>query len=260
MTFAGSHAHDRPAAPRPRAPSVGFAAHAPFVIMGAFAPAEEPSMAHEVFDRRLRHVREELSRAPSQALPSVPSAPPSAPDELLVRLRARLSVGDPSALRELAGLIAWRGLGWTPQHRRAVLDLLRTRAVDAIDAVIEETQRCGRADVIDDAVEALKTAARDPRGVTKLCEVLRGAADLDPKIAAARALGATPAEHRADAQGALEAALQDHAGEVREAAAWALVNLGAPNARPAIEAAVEREREEGVRATLQDALDALPSR
>lgn len=186
------------------------------------------------------------------------SAPtPRSPREQVRALRDQLSHGDPSAAAKLAGYLAWRGEGWTSDDRLAVVAALRAHALRALPSVLDAVAACARANVVDAAVNALRGAAESVSGTNALATALQGHDSPDARMAVARALGAARGLARDDACHALVGALRDPDADVRESAAWALVNLGVPAAKDALGAARDRERNEAVRASLDEAIDAL---
>lgn len=217
----------------------------------------DPQFEHEAFDRVIARMYETVRGGVASAQPGAQETPHSTPSEMIDDLRARSSRGELAPLAEAVKLLGWSARGWLPPHRRAVVEIVRSRASEALPLVLDEVAACSRAEVVDDAVSAISPLATHSEGVSALSRALKDRPEVDAKIAIIRTLGTARGDRAADARASLEAALEDTHGEVREAAAWALVNLGEPESRSALQAAVDRERHDAVRESLVEAYDAL---
>lgn len=189
----------------------------------------------------------------------VVEAPASAesPGDVLTRLGASLATHTPEAFAALAHYLDWRGRDWMPAHRHEVVALLKQHPEAAGPAVLDEVERMPRADLLDDAVEVLRALAATAHGVARLIQWQQSRHHDHAREVCLRALGHARGAPQETAAAALKAALEDPEPSIREAAVWALVNLGAPGTRQVLQAVQGKESDGLVRETLDDALASL---
>jgi HEAT repeat protein len=114
-----------------------------------------------------------------------------------------------------------------------------------------------RAEVVDEGEAVLTLLGRESS------VLLRQLIDLVPRTAAPSARAALVQslagvrDGNAAARSVIEGALNDESADVRDAAANALAEVGAPDARPALQRQLRRERNAVVAASLRAALEEL---
>lgn len=225
-----------------RAPRTRYAA--PAVPKGYLAKVQTP---HEDIAKALAATEEHSLEPASAETPAV----------TLRGLGANLETRTPQAFAEVAHYLDWRGRDWTPADRHKVVQLLRPYAADAGPAVLDKVQRIPRADVLDAAVDVLRPLATTPVGVSLLMQWQASRDHDHAREVCLRVLGHARGAQQETAAGALKQALRDPEPSIREAAIWALVNLKAPGTRQCLQAAQERESDDLVCETLNDALASL---
>lgn len=233
------------------------------VFPEAQAPHEEVAEAIKAMKRALAGCdRRDCYESPTSSPMQVEAAPagsqPNTPAVILACLAVRVATRTPEAFAEVAHYLDWRGRDWTPADRHKVVALLKQYPDEAAPAVLDEVERMPRADLLDAAVEVLRSLARKPTGASLLVEHLRARKHVEAREVCLRALGIAEGPQALTAFEAMQQALGDDNVHIREAAVWALVNLEAPGTREVLKDALERESDAQMRETLRDALDALP--
>jgi len=156
---------------------------------------------------------------------------------------------------QLARFLGANSAAWTTANRERLRNVLTGLGEVAIESVVAAMTRLPRTDVLDEGELVLRSLPlEDAPKLQRLLDLDRR--DIAPSVKAVilRAMA------RLDTHGSLavvHAALNDSAAEVRDAAASLLGELGDEASRVPLENRLQRERDDTVRASIQEALDSL---